>query len=175
MKCPRCEKTMLELSNNDVKLDVCFDGCGGIWFDPYEFKKVDEKHEADEAFLLKLSQSSNNFVNVTDKIDCPVCDSQPMVRRFFSVKKQVELDECPKCAGFWLDAGELTQIYSTFSTEVERIQAAGEFFDEMFGKELSKLQEESLKDLKKAQSVAKSLRFICPSYYIPGKQDWGAF
>jgi len=23
--------------------------------------------------------------------------------------------------------------------------------------------------------ISNMFRFICPSYYIPGKQDWGAF
>jgi Zn-finger nucleic acid-binding protein len=25
--------------------------------------------------------------------------------------KQVEIDQCPKCGGIWLDAGEFTRIY----------------------------------------------------------------
>jgi hypothetical protein len=27
----------------------------------------------------------------------------------------------------------------------------------------------------KAKRIGRILRFICPSYYIPGKQSWGAF
>jgi len=26
-------------------VDVCQNGCGGIWFDNFELEKVDEKHE----------------------------------------------------------------------------------------------------------------------------------
>jgi hypothetical protein len=30
-------------------------------------------------------------------------------------------------------------------------------------------------DLKKARRIAHAFRFICPSYCIPGEQDWEAF
>ena len=109
MQCPRCSASLKELSNHNIQVDVCYEGCGGIWFDPFEFKKMDEKHEADEAFLTQLSQSSNKHVDLSGKINCPACEAQPMYRRFFSVKKSVELDECPKCAGFWLDAGKVAK------------------------------------------------------------------
>jgi len=29
--------------------------------------------------------------------------------------------------------------------------------------------------LNKVLKISNMFRFICPSYYIPGKQDWGAF
>lgn len=29
-----------------------------------------------------------------------------MMKHFFSVKKEVELNECESCAGIWLDTGE---------------------------------------------------------------------
>lgn len=175
MQCPRCSASLKELSNHNIQVDVCYEGCGGIWFDPFEFKKMDEKHEADEAFLTQLSQSSNKHVDLSGKINCPACEAQPMYRRFFSVKKSVELDECPKCAGFWLDAGELTHIYSTFKTEAEKNAAAQELFGEMFGAELEAMKEESEASAERVRKVTNALRFICPSYYIKGKQDWGAF
>ena len=47
-----------------------------------------------------------------------------MMLHFFSVKQQVQVDECPSCAGIWLDCGELLRIRSEFKTEDERKQAA---------------------------------------------------
>ena len=32
-------------------------------------------------------------------------------RKWFSDLKQVEIDQCSKCGGIWLDAGEFTRIY----------------------------------------------------------------
>lgn len=176
MNCPRCATAMIEMSNHDVKVDVCQNSCGGIWFDWLELKKMDEEHESDESFISQLSGNSHKPAIEDERVNCPTCDdNQVMMRRFWSIKKGVEIDECPKCGGFWLDAGELTHIYSQYETEDDRKNAAAEVFDDMFGSDLAKLREESLKDNKKYRRLARALKFICPSYYIPGKQDWGAF
>jgi hypothetical protein len=37
------------------------------------------------------------------------------------------------------------------------------------------MRRESQEKLEKARRIANIFRFICPSYYIPGKQEWGAF
>ena len=91
------------------------------------------------------------------------------------IKKQVEVDECPGCGGFWLDTGELSKIRSLFDTEEQRHKAAEEYFSEIFDKELAAMKAESEDKLKKSQKISNMFRFIRPSYYIPGKQDWGAF
>jgi Zn-finger nucleic acid-binding protein len=31
-------------------------------------------------------------------------------RHYFSAKRRVEVDQCPNCGGYWLDAGELAAI-----------------------------------------------------------------
>lgn len=175
MICPRCRTETIEMENNSVKLDVCFNGCGGIWFDQFELKKLDEKHEADPAFVAQLSESENKSVSLDEPVECPVCESQKTMRHFWSVERKVEVDECPACGGFWLDAGEFTHIHSLFSTEAEKKAAANELFDATFGGQLAEMEKESQEKLEKARKIAKAFRFICPSYYIPGKQDGGAF
>jgi Zn-finger nucleic acid-binding protein len=175
MKCPRCPSQTKVIENQNVKIDICYDGCGGIWFDWMELKKMDEGHEISEEFLKTLSLSAKKTIPVSDKLRCPTCPSQPMVRRFNSVKRQVEVDECPKCGGFWLDAGELTHIHSEFKTDNDRQHAAEKFISDTFGAQIATARAESQQKLESAQKFAKALRFICPSYYIPGKQSGGAF
>ena len=109
------------------------------------------------------------------RLKCPKCDDVVMMRHFFSVKKGVEVDECPSCAGFWLDTGELREIRSLFKTEEERHEAAEKYFDDVFGDHFSTLAAESAEKLAKTRKVVNMFRYICPSHYIPGKQDWGAF
>ena len=46
MKCPVCNRQLQEMRVADIVVEVCQNGCGGIWFDNYELKKVDEQHEA---------------------------------------------------------------------------------------------------------------------------------
>ena len=173
MNCPRCDTDTVELSSNGIKVDVCMEGCSGIWFDPFIFKKLDEPHEAEDSFLQKLSEGK--IQNLEKEIDCPRCDKQPMFRRFFSVRKSVEIDECPKCAGVWLDAGELTHIYALFKSEQERKAEADILLAELIGEDLEKLSQASEEELEKNRRFARALRFLCPSYYLKGETDWGNF
>lgn len=152
----------------DVTVDVCKGGCGGIWFDNFEFKKFDEPHESAGEALLDIETDPNITVDHNKKLKCPKCKNITMMRHFFSSKHKVLIDECSGCAGIWLDAGELKQIRSLFETEEQRKQAGQKYFSEIFEGELNA-------DLAKDQKISNILRFICPSYYIPGKQGWGAF
>jgi len=159
----------------DVTVDVCRGGCGGIWFDSFEFKKFDEPNESAGESLLDIERDASIVLDRTKRLKCPKCDDIVMMRHFFSVKKEVEVDECPGCGGFWLDAGELRNLRSLFNTEEERHKAADEYFSEVFGDKLAAMQAEDEAKLAKARKISNMFRFICPSYYIPGKQDWGAF
>lgn len=175
MECPVCGNQLQQVTAGGVTVDVCKGGCGGIWFDNFELKKFDEPHESAGEALLEIERDESITVDRTKRLKCPKCDNTVMMRHFFSVKKQVEVDECPGCGGFWLDAGELRKIRSLFKTEEERHNAAEEYFEEVFGDKLAAMRAEDEAKLDKAQKIANMFRFVCPSYYIPGKQDWGAF
>lgn len=175
MKCPACGTRMTEMVVGDVVVDVCQGGCGGIWFDNWELKKFDEPHEHLGEQLLDVDVAPDIKVDRSKRRQCPKCVGVTMMRHFFSVKREVEVDECAACAGIWLDTGELRRIRSLFNTEEERRQAAQEYFEEIFGEELDRMRRESQEKLERARRIAHIFRFICPSYYIPGKQEWGAF
>jgi len=98
-----------------------------------------------------------------------------MMRHFASVKRRITLDECPKCGGTWLDAGELTAIRDEFTSEEERTRAGEEYFTALFGDDLKRMRAEDEAGLERSRRIANMFRFICPSYYLPGKQSWGAF
>ena len=175
MKCPACSNVLQEMTVGDVTVDVCKGGCGGIWFDNFELKKINEPHEAAGQQLLDIERDDSITIDRTKRLNCPKCDDIVMMRHFFSIKKQVEVDECPNCAGFWLDAGELRKIRTLFDTEEQRHQAAEEYFSEVFGDEFAAMQAGSEEKLAKTRKISSMFRFICPTYYIPGKQHWGAF
>lgn len=159
----------------DVTVDVCQGGCAGIWFDNFELKKFDEPHESAGETLLDIERDKSVNVDYTKKLKCPKCDDVVLMRHFFSIKKGVEVDECPGCGSFWLDAGELRTIRSLFNTEEERHQAAEEYFEDLFGDHFAAMKLENEEKLAKARKIANMFRYICPSYYIPGKQAGGAF
>jgi len=174
MKCPACGNELTQIAVGSIAVDSCKDGCGGIWFDKFELNKVDEAHETLGESLLDIPRGEGVRVN-RGKRRCPRCNDIVMMRHFFTVKQEVEVDECPKCGGFWLDTGELAAIRKQFATEAERKQAAQAFITQTFGAQMEEMRQKSQEKKERARKIARILRFLCPSYYIPGDQDWGAF
>jgi len=110
MKCPACFNELTEIKFGGVTIDACQGGCGGFWFDAFELKRVDEQHEVQDEHLLRVQRDPKLVVDHSRKRDCPRCDDVKLKRHFFSAQKQVEVDHCPNCGGYWLDAGELEKI-----------------------------------------------------------------
>jgi uncharacterized protein len=110
MKCPACFNELTELQVGHLVLDACQGGCGGIWFDNFELQKVDEEGETAGEPLLYLKRDECIVVDPSRKRDCPRCAGMKLHRHFFSAKRRVEVDQCPNCGGYWLDAGELALI-----------------------------------------------------------------
>jgi hypothetical protein len=174
--CPTCGRTLGQKTVGGLRVDVCEGGCGGIWFDQFELKKVDEPDESAGEALLDVERDPSLSVDLDARRTCPKCtDGVVMMRHYTSVKRRVTIDECPECAGIWLDAGELGAIRSEFPSDEERQKAAEAYFSELFDGPLAAEHARTEAELAGAQKFARAFRFICPSYYVPGKQRWGAF
>lgn len=112
MKCLRCEDVELELQTRGegadvVEIDVC-PKCGGIWLDNKELSRLDDN------FFLNVEDMQVSEVEATDEdkaLKCPRCDGDPLLDKVHPVEfKDVVIDTCPTCKGFWLDRGELEKV-----------------------------------------------------------------
>jgi len=110
MKCPACFNELTQSQVGSVVVDVCEGGCRGIWFDAFELQRVDESHEAAGEHLVNIARDPTLSVDLTRKRDCPRCAGIKLKRHLFSPGLKVEVDHCPNCGGYWLDAGELEKI-----------------------------------------------------------------
>lgn len=121
IKCPACGKEMekIFMPEQGINLDVCVQGCGGIYFDNREFKQFDERHENIDALIESVKDKTFVKVNEHQTRKCPVCGSN-MVKNFSSVKRNIEIDECYFCGGKFLDHDELLKIRDEYETEAER-------------------------------------------------------
>ena len=124
MKCPACFNDLTEVQVGSLAVDVCQGGCGGIWFDAFELQRADEEQEVAGEPLLSIERDERIKVDPARKRDCPRCAGVKLKRHFFSPKRRVEVDECPSCGGYWLDAGELAQIRLEKSQTAPLQQAA---------------------------------------------------
>ncbi len=138
MDCPACNIKLVEVSVDGIKLDLCKNGCGGIWFDRFQLEKLDDPQEfSDNLLREKLAVKASVEHDQSKKRKCPRCKDVVMMKNYFSVKKEVKVDHCPKCAGHWLDEGKLFKIREQFKSKEERKQATAEFFSKVFGNDLS--------------------------------------
>jgi len=175
VNCPACHKTLMETTVDSVTVDVCKNGCGGIWFDSLELLKLENAGTSAGEVLLEVERDESIRVDPDAERRCLRCKGQPLIRHFASTKRQVELDECYTCGGIWLDAGELGRIQSQYATPEERDKAFQSYFDSVFGEEFERLKADQEYDTRKTRRFAQMFRFLCPSYYVPGDQPWGAF
>lgn len=109
MVCPGCGGALKEVSIPPVSVDVCIHGCKGIWFDRGELEKVLKKSpDADQ-----LMNSTGWEVKVPEAgalRHCPRCVGTGLKTFQWGSAYPVELDVCPGCGGYWLDAGELLLV-----------------------------------------------------------------
>ena len=125
MKCPACFNELSQVQVGNLIVDVCQGGCGGIWFDAFELQRVDEEEEVAGEQLLHIDRDPQVKVDPMRKRECPKCPGMKLQRHYFSARRRVEVDECPNCAGYWLDAGELAQIRAekTLSAQEQQSQS----------------------------------------------------
>ena len=104
-----------------VSVDVCVNGCKSMWFEWQELIRLDEKSEGLGEALTKAL----NYPRVNDAsrlpLKCPKCGIQMQAHKYKSAK-EVNIDECYSCGGFFLDSGELSEIRENFMTEKERYE-----------------------------------------------------
>ena len=175
MNCPACGNVMSEVTAGDIRVDVCKGGCGGLWFDEWELRKVDQPDQSAGEGLLDVPQNPKVKVDQSRPRKCPRDPDIVMMRHFWSMKRQVTVDECAKCEGVFLDPGELAEIRSEYRSDDERHKAASAYYREMFDTQLAGMLKQDKAKLENARKIANIFKFICPSFYLPGKQDWGAF
>ena len=110
MNCPACGGALTPVDVSGLTIDVCQGGCAGIWFDQAELRSIDEPAAKAGEILVALAGKPQVTVNVTKRRRCPRCPDSVLMRHFYSAKRAVTVDECPTCAGTWLDGGELEKI-----------------------------------------------------------------
>lgn len=136
INCPACGKPMQKIFMLDAgfNLDVCVDGCGGIFFDGQELKYFDEEHEnIDE---LKEILKNKTFEKTDESLTrvCPVCGNN-MVKNYVSGKNAIQIDECYNCGAKFMDNDELIKMREEYPTEKDRQQAfLSDTYDEIGSK-----------------------------------------
>lgn len=155
--CPACQAKMVKLQapNQNFSVDVCLEGCGGIFFDNQEMKKFDEESENIDFIIEALKGREFSKVDETKQRICPYCFA-PMQKVFSDSSLEVEVDSCYTCGANFLDCGELTKIREQHETEQERKDDFNKKFLETFANDIAKNEIEAHK-LAQSRSFARKL------------------
>ncbi len=120
VKCPACGNEMLKIyiPSEKIYVDICTDGCGGIFFDNRELDKFDDACE--DYTEIAEALKSMGYVKIDDSVTriCPACGAK-MVKN--GEVGGVIIDVCNICGGKFLDNGELEKIRAAEkgSSEIE--------------------------------------------------------
>ena len=121
IKCPACDKEMTKvfLDEQGFYVDICLDGCGGIFLDNREFKKIDEQNENITPIIEAISGKEFVKPDQNKKRVCAVCGNN-MVTNKVSHKNDIKIEECYTCGGKFFDLGELFDYRDEFLDDKER-------------------------------------------------------
>jgi Zn-dependent protease with chaperone function/Zn-finger nucleic acid-binding protein len=101
MKCPSCDQPSLveTMTRGGVLVDVC-KTCKGVWLDRGEVfffsRKPPELEQLLESAATDSAPSSRH---------CPRCQVNLVEEPF--LRRDLIVDHCPECEGYWFDSGEL--------------------------------------------------------------------
>ncbi len=142
LKCPACGKDMEKvfIPTQGINLDICTNGCGGIYFDNREFKDFDEKDEDISVILAKIENKTFAAVDTTAERYCPNCGAK-MVKNSSSINNNIEVDDCYNCGGKFLDREELVKIRAEYDTEEERSEDVLRQVYKTVGQDLAELDQ----------------------------------
>lgn len=124
IRCPACGSTMKKIfvPSAGVNVDICADGCGGIFFDSKELKTFESGSQANISEIDDVLAGKNfDPVDTEQTRICPVCATKMIKTKINGL--DVIIDTCYNCGGVYLDNGELKQIREGFSrTSVTKVK-----------------------------------------------------
>ena len=116
--CPACRKEMKKifLNGQNINIDICLDGCGGLFFDNRELEKCDDSFENIEEIKEAIKNKTFVKTDASEIRHCPAC-STPMVK-MGAGRGGVKIDVCNTCGGKYLDHGELNTIRNSSPEDI---------------------------------------------------------
>ncbi len=91
---------------------------GDLGLDQGELARLDETNEGVGAALAAALRSDHDNQKKRGPINCPRCGI-PMHQHQYERAREVNVDECFNCGGFFLDSGELTEIRDHHMSDAE--------------------------------------------------------
>ncbi len=130
ISCPACGNEMKKIFFEEINanIDICADGCGGIFFDNRELKVLNKNADQVDEILKSLEGKEFEKVDDSKERTCPACGARMVKNKANNedVKDNdfIVIDECYQCGGKFLDHGELERFKHTKAVKVDEKKPA---------------------------------------------------
>jgi Zn-finger nucleic acid-binding protein len=161
-RCPSCNTLTTRVQEDGVNLQHC-DGCHGNWVGHVQLSRLVRMPVTGDAGKQPLAElaalvSESNSKKV---LRCPECRVEMGKSRFHSMVP-LTLDNCPKCRGHWLDAGELNLLRRLYyemlnSTDPELIEMREKLAQANLDWEMRREQTQNMADQAKRMRILNSV------------------
>jgi Zn-finger nucleic acid-binding protein len=109
--CPKCGGSLQPITYSGIEIDRCRN-CSGIWFDALEAETL-KNIQGSESLDTGNPEISSQYDRINGKIQCPCCHAT--LRRMLDIDLySIWYEQCLKCRGIWLDAGEFSKFKQNF-------------------------------------------------------------
>ena len=160
MKCPACENLLTEQNVSGIKVGTCNNSCGGIWFHNSQIKKIKHLKPGAGSELLFINKADGVKTYRNSEHPCPNCKTTLLYRHFFSREDDLEVNQCSKCAGFWVDAGGLAKII--LSKKKEKKELIKNYFSVIMNEKIPKMNLANQDIAEAAELITVIFKFLIP-------------
>lgn len=105
MKCPKCHSDFEQINTPFGDVERCT-SCKGLWIDAYEHETLKEIADAVDVGSVAVGKE----MNAIDRINCPVCANNKLLRMVDPKQPHIWFESCPTCYGRFYDAGEFVDV-----------------------------------------------------------------
>lgn len=105
MKCPKCKSEFEQLQTPLGDVERCTD-CQGLWIDAHEVEAMKPIADAIDIGDVEVGEAYNEI----DRINCPICPNNKMLRLVDPKQPHIWYEACPTCKGRFYDAGEYKDL-----------------------------------------------------------------
>jgi Zn-finger nucleic acid-binding protein len=167
--CPSCNGglTLLEIAGADVA--ACDGGCGGLWFSRACQKKLRTQPPGGGRALLAVKSGEGVRLFRGPCPACPQCRTTLLLRHFFDPALDLEVDQCARCGGFWMEAGMLGRGAQASLSAEER---AARYFAEIYARCIAAMDVGNPEVREAANALVRILGWISPRPFMPGEAPW---
>lgn len=111
IRCPKCNSKLEKVYYQNIEVDRCSE-CEGIWFDATEAEEL-KKLKGSEDIDSGDPEIGDKYDRIQQQIKCPRCRGK-MQKTLDIDRYSIWYEQCPKCRGIWLYAGEFKQFKQNF-------------------------------------------------------------